>query len=153
MDWGVYGPAIRCWERVLGRPVPYPTQPGKRGRPVLAPDFVEHLMGLHGGWVTNLPLPRTAQLRVLGNGVVPLQAAHAVSLLLADLDAVLHSADQSDPDREVSGGKTVTAPRGPHLTLIAADAPRDEKDGPDCCSTWPCRSGKPVPDASGTCAA
>lgn len=110
-------------------------------------------MGLREGWVTNLPLPRTAQLRVLGNGVVPLQAAHAVSLLLADLDAVLHSADQSDPDREVSGGKTVTAPRGPHLTLIAADAPRDEKDGPDCCSTWPCRSGKPVPDASGTCAA
>jgi DNA (cytosine-5)-methyltransferase 1 len=42
-------------------------------------------MGLPPGWVTNLPRPRTAQLRALGNGVVPQQAAYAVSLLLADL--------------------------------------------------------------------
>jgi DNA (cytosine-5)-methyltransferase 1 len=51
---------------------------------VLSPAFVEHLMGLPPGWVTNLPLPRTAQLRALGNGVVPQQATYAVSLLLAD---------------------------------------------------------------------
>jgi DNA (cytosine-5)-methyltransferase 1 len=64
---------------------------GMRCRPAehcLAPTFVEHLMGLEPGWVTGLSLPRTAQLRVLGNGVVPLQAAHAVTLLLADFAAL-----------------------------------------------------------------
>ncbi|MBQ0895193.1 hypothetical protein KBX37_19145 [Micromonospora sp. U56] len=39
-------------------------------------------MGLDGGWVTDLDLPRTAALRVLGNGVVPQQAAAALQLLL-----------------------------------------------------------------------
>ncbi|MFE2755414.1 DNA cytosine methyltransferase [Actinosynnema sp. NPDC059335] len=85
VDWGVYEAAIRRWETVLGRPAPHPTQHGNHRRPVLAPAFVEHLMGLPRGWVTDLPLPRTAQLRALGNGVVPQQAAHAVSLLLDDL--------------------------------------------------------------------
>ncbi len=42
-------------------------------------------MGLLQGWVTNLPRLRTPQLRALGNGMVPQQAAYAVSLLLADL--------------------------------------------------------------------
>jgi DNA (cytosine-5)-methyltransferase 1 len=89
MDWAGYTPAISRWEHLLGRPTPYPTQPGQHGRPVLAPAFVEHLMGLPRGWVTDLALPRTAQLRALGNGVVPAQAAYAVSLLLADLTALL----------------------------------------------------------------
>lgn len=89
VDWGEYAPAVQRWERLLGRPAPYPTQPGQHGRPVLAPAFVEHLMGLPRGWITDLALPRTAQLRALGNGVVPAQAAHAVSLLLADLTALL----------------------------------------------------------------
>lgn len=85
MGWGDYAPAVRRWEHLLGRPAPHPTQPGQHGGPVLAPVFVEHLMGLPHGWVTAIPLPRTAQLRALGNGVVPAQAAHAVSLLLTDL--------------------------------------------------------------------
>lgn len=100
MNWGAYEAAIRHWEQVLGRPVPYPTQPGNHGRPVLAPAFVEHLMGLSFGWVTDLPLPRTAQLRALGNGVVPQQAAYAVSLLLDDLAALLRTDHQ--PAREVA---------------------------------------------------
>jgi DNA (cytosine-5)-methyltransferase 1 len=100
VSWGVYELAIRRWERMLGRPVPNPTQPGSHGRPVLAPRFVEHLMGLHDGWVSDLPLPRTAQLHALGNGVVPQQAVHAVSLLLTDLDAVLHADPR--PEREVA---------------------------------------------------
>lgn len=94
MNWGVYEAAIRRWEAVLGRPTPHPTQPGNHERPVLAPAFVEHLMGLPEGWVTDLSLPRTAQLRALGNGVVPQQAAHAVSLLLDDLAALLHTDHQ-----------------------------------------------------------
>ncbi|MFI7650339.1 hypothetical protein ACIBTZ_30295 [Micromonospora sp. NPDC049460] len=41
-------------------------------------------MGLPAHWVTDptLALPRTAALRVLGNGVVPAQAATALRLLL-----------------------------------------------------------------------
>lgn len=38
--------------------------------------------------MTSLSLPRTAQLRALGNGVVPQQAAYAVSLLLDDFAAL-----------------------------------------------------------------
>ncbi|MFC6091615.1 DNA cytosine methyltransferase [Saccharothrix lopnurensis] len=89
VNWGAYEAAIRRWETLLGRPAPYPTQPGNHGRPVLAPAFVEHLMGLPPGWVTDLPLPRTAQLRALGNGVLPQQAAHAVTLLIDDLAELL----------------------------------------------------------------
>ena len=89
VDWGDYTTAVRRWERLLGRGVPSPTQLGQRGRPVLSPAFVEHLMGLAAGWVTAVPLSRTAQLQALGNGVVPQQAAHAVTLLLADLAELL----------------------------------------------------------------
>lgn len=80
--WGVYALAVARWEVLLGRPVPEPTQPGKHGQPVLAPPFVEWLMGLDQGWVTDLDLPRTAALRVLGNGVVWQQAAVAFRILL-----------------------------------------------------------------------
>jgi hypothetical protein len=80
--WGGYAEAVARWETLLGRPVPEPTQPGKHGRPVLAPPFVEWLMGLRSGYVTDLGLPRTAALRVLGNGVVHQQAAAALRLLL-----------------------------------------------------------------------
>ena len=80
--WGPYAEVVARWEVLLGRPVPAPTQPGTHGKPVLAPRFVEWLMGLEAGWVTDLPLPRTLALRVLGNGVVPQQAAVALRLLL-----------------------------------------------------------------------
>jgi DNA (cytosine-5)-methyltransferase 1 len=69
---------------------------------VLAPAFVEHLMGLPTGWVTDLPLPRTAQLRALGNGVVPQQAAYAVALLLADLAALLAADEHAGNRREAN---------------------------------------------------
>lgn len=40
-------------------------------------------MGLPGGWVTDVPgLSRNAQLKALGNGVVPAQAELALRLLL-----------------------------------------------------------------------
>lgn len=47
-------------------------------------------MGLPAGWVTALPgIPRSAQLKALGNGVVPQQGACALRLLLAEYaDAV-----------------------------------------------------------------
>ncbi|MET7949077.1 hypothetical protein [Micromonospora sp. NPDC005324] len=82
--WGVYAAAVARWELLLGRPAPEPTQSGQHGKPVLAPSFVEWLMGLPALWVTDpqLGLPRTLALRVLGNGVVPQQAAAALRLLL-----------------------------------------------------------------------
>ena len=43
--------------------------------------FVEYMMGLPEGWVTDLDLSRSQQLKMLGNGVVPQQAYHALQLL------------------------------------------------------------------------
>ena len=48
----------------------------------LNPVFVEYLMGLPKGWVTDVGLSRTQQLKILGNGVVPQQAYYALQLLL-----------------------------------------------------------------------
>ncbi|MDG4803675.1 hypothetical protein [Micromonospora sp. WMMD980] len=82
--WGDYAAAVARWELLVGRPAPDATQAGQHGKPVLAPPFVEWLMGLNQHWVTapELALPRTGALRVLGNGVVPQQAAAALRLLL-----------------------------------------------------------------------
>lgn len=44
-------------------------------------------MGLPPGWVTDSGIPRSAQLKALGNGIVPQQMALALRLLL-DMDAV-----------------------------------------------------------------
>jgi DNA (cytosine-5)-methyltransferase 1 len=86
LDWGDYGPAIRRWEAILGRPAPWPTD--LRGR--LTPVFSEWMMGLPDGWVTCTPGPesmtaaalRNAMLRALGNGVVRLQGATGIRYLL-----------------------------------------------------------------------
>jgi DNA (cytosine-5)-methyltransferase 1 len=41
------------------------------------------MMGLPCGWVTDVPgIPRSGQLKLLGNGVVPQQAALALEALL-----------------------------------------------------------------------
>jgi DNA (cytosine-5)-methyltransferase 1 len=42
------------------------------------------MMGLAPGFVTGVPgIPRTRQLKIIGNGVVPQQAAAALRLLIA----------------------------------------------------------------------
>jgi len=43
--------------------------------------FVEYMMGLPVGWVTDTGLSRAQQLKMLGNGVVPQQAKLALELL------------------------------------------------------------------------
>jgi DNA (cytosine-5)-methyltransferase 1 len=47
----------------------------------LNPKFVEYMMGLPEGWVTDLPISRNQQFKLLGNGVVPQQAYYALQLL------------------------------------------------------------------------
>ena len=80
-EWGPYAPAIHRWEIRLRRLAPPPTEPGKDGRPRLSPRAVEFLMGLPDGWVTGVGIPRSAQLKALGNGVVPQQCKLALELL------------------------------------------------------------------------
>lgn len=72
---------------MFGRRAPSPVEPGPKGDPRLSPRFVEWLMGLPAGWVTDVPgLSRNAQLKALGNGVVPQQAEMALRLLLPALE-------------------------------------------------------------------
>ena len=76
--WGPYAPAIDRWAAALGRPAPPPTELGPKGAPRLSSRFVEWLMGLPAGHVTDVPgISRSDQLKALGNGVVPAQAAAA----------------------------------------------------------------------------
>lgn len=79
--FGPYEAAVRRWERTQGRPAPEPTEPGAKGQPRLSAQFVEWMQGLPLGYVT-AHVGRNAALRILGNGVVPAQGAHALSLLL-----------------------------------------------------------------------
>ncbi|NMI60988.1 DNA cytosine methyltransferase [Streptomyces sp. RLA2-12] len=81
--WGRFLPAIRRWEHVLGRPAPRATDDQSR----LSPLFVEWMMGLPAGHVTDVPgTTRTQQLKALGNGVVPQQATHALRALTGRRD-------------------------------------------------------------------
>jgi DNA (cytosine-5)-methyltransferase 1 len=49
----------------------------------LSPKFVEFMMGLPTGWVTDLDISRSQQLKLLGNGVVPQQAYEAIRRLMS----------------------------------------------------------------------
>lgn len=69
---------IARWEGVF-REAPDPIEDDGR----LSVRFVEWMMGLPDGWVTDpgLGLSRAQQLTMLGNGVVPQQAERAVRVL------------------------------------------------------------------------
>lgn len=82
--WGEYAQTITRWQALTGRAAPAPTAPtGRSGAERLASVAVEFLMGLEAGHVTGLDLSRTAELRILGNGVVPQQAVIALIHLLS----------------------------------------------------------------------
>jgi DNA (cytosine-5)-methyltransferase 1 len=88
--WGVYELAIRRWESVTGRPAPAAID--VRGR--LNPAFAEWMMGLPAGWVTAVPgITYAAQLKAIGNGVVPQQGAAAIRALM----------DRAEPLRRILG--------------------------------------------------
>ena len=62
---------------MAGQAIPAPLDQGR-----LNVEFVEYMMGLPKGWVTDVGLSRAQQLKILGNGVVPQQAYHALQVLL-----------------------------------------------------------------------
>src|SRR5690606_9437986 len=135
--WGDYLPAIRRWERVTGRAAPAPREPAPRGGERLSPAFVEWLMGLDEGHVTGVPgLTRSAQLKALGNGVVPRLGAAALSHLVARIGLEFTGAARRTlgPARRPPpcgtgagpGGRTPSPARAPVRTAWA---------------TWPRRPG------------
>ena len=77
--WGDYAPAIARHEQALGRPAPAPTEPGPKGNPRLSAAFIEWMMMLPAGWITDVPgATRTEALKILGNGVCPPQCVAAL---------------------------------------------------------------------------
>ena len=86
-SWGKFEPAIRRWEKILGRPAPAPTKPdGRDGAHRLSSEFTEWMMGLPAGWVTDCGLTRNEELKACGNGVVPQQAELALRILLQGIN-------------------------------------------------------------------
>jgi DNA (cytosine-5)-methyltransferase 1 len=86
--WGRYAEAVTRWEYVTGRVAPLPALLHPMAGPRPAPEFVEWLMGLPGGWITegHHSLTRNQQLTALGNGVLPAQARSALQRLICALD-------------------------------------------------------------------
>lgn len=86
--WGRYAEAVTRWEYVTGRVAPLPALLHPMAGPRPAPEFVEWLMGLPGGWITegHHGLTMNQQLTALGNGVLPAQARSALQRLICALD-------------------------------------------------------------------
>ena len=84
-DGGIYGryePVVRRWEQATGTTAPKPTELNRNGKPRLNVEFASWMMGLPKGWITGVPgLSRAHQLKAIGNGVVPQQAAAALLFL------------------------------------------------------------------------
>jgi DNA (cytosine-5)-methyltransferase 1 len=76
---------LSIWERINGA-APQPIKEGRSNA-----QFVEWLMGLPKGWVTDLGLSWTQQLKMLGNGVVPQQAYHAIDVLVRHTESLTHA--------------------------------------------------------------
>jgi DNA (cytosine-5)-methyltransferase 1 len=47
----------------------------------VTPQFVEYMMGLPAGWVTDIDVPKSQHYKILGNGVVPQQAYQALKTI------------------------------------------------------------------------
>ena len=82
--WGKYAGAVARWAQIVGRPAQAPALLTGGTGPRPAPGFVEWLMGLPSGWVTDAHhgLAPNQQLAALGNGVLPAQGILALRGLL-----------------------------------------------------------------------
>ena len=102
--WGPYETAIFRWEHIARCPAPPPAESGPGQRLRRSAVFAEWLMGIPR-WVTGVTgLPRTAQLRVIGNGVVPQQGTMALRLLIG-----ISAASQPGPDTAGPAGREAAA--------------------------------------------
>jgi hypothetical protein len=81
-EWDYYMPALRRHAEILGRQWPAPSVAGRFGQPALNDSFVEWMMMLPKGWVTDFDLHRGHVAVMLGNGVIPAQAHEACRQLL-----------------------------------------------------------------------
>lgn len=105
--WNEFLPAIRRWECITRSPAPIPVIRGPRGGVKVNPRFVEWMMGLPQGWVTEVKdVPLGEQISRLGNGVVPVQSATAFTLLIEaknalEADAYEDHAPQDEPYSEI----------------------------------------------------
>lgn len=140
--WGVYADAIARWEAVTGEVAPDPTQPSTKAPhgPQLSPAFVEWMMGVPKGWVTDgapgvghdsrgrwsAPGERNAFLSLLGDGVVPQWGAAQVTDVLPVALAEARAAGRIE--RNPEGEVVVVADLSPtverllHLARNARDA-------------------------------
>lgn len=84
-SWGEFEPLIHRWEAVT-RPAPDPAEPNRMGRPRVTARFVEWMVGVPDGYVTDLGLSYKQTIKLLGNAVVPQQAEYALRILLEDKD-------------------------------------------------------------------
>ena len=91
-NWGKYAAAIARHELAFGHPAPSPTEPAAkrlnrhgnpRSNPRLSARFVEWMMMLPAGWITDVPgVTRNEALKMLGNGVVGPQCVAALRIML-----------------------------------------------------------------------
>jgi len=89
--FGRYEAAVRRHEQTFGLPAPEPTEPIGEGQPRLSVRFVEWMMGLPAGYVTDLVssgrgrpegmISRNDAMKALGNGVFGPAATHALMSL------------------------------------------------------------------------
>lgn len=81
--WGRYADAITRWEHATGRDAPSPALVTEGAGPRPSPEFVEWLMGIDVGWVTepDFALTTSQQVAALGNGVIPQQAIACLQYL------------------------------------------------------------------------
>lgn len=83
LRWGDTAPAILTWALLTNRNPPPIVGDRPDYRAETTTEFIEWMMGLPAGWVTEVPgLTRNQQLKALGNGVVPQAAATALQDLL-----------------------------------------------------------------------
>ena len=79
-DWKVQG--LGCRHPSLPN-MPMQEAPSALDQGKVRPEFIEYMMGLPKGWVTDLELSNAQKFKILGNGVVPQQAYNALEQLMS----------------------------------------------------------------------
>ena len=116
--FGAFAPAVERHALAFGTPPPDATEPNKNERPRLSAAFVEWMMGLPSGYVTD-GTNRNDALRLLGNGAVPQQVAAAWHLLSQPREGT----QMTDQTPETAPTKSA-APPTPDPIFSAAEVDR-----------------------------